>query len=210
MLVDLWTVHWLAAHFFDPAQVFQGNIFFPARHAVLHSDLSLGTVVLLLPFRPFVKDPVPLTNLAAIAALAFGGWAFHALGRALTGDRWAGLVCGVLAAFNSHQMRHLYHLNLLSIGWLALFLLGLHRRCGSPPPEVSSSPPSASPERAVERLPRCRRPRPRRRVVAVRFRAVASARCSPGRLRRRWWNAADPAVPRPTSRRATTRACGGT
>jgi hypothetical protein len=33
----------------------------------------------------------------------------------------------VLAAFSSHQLFHVYHLNLLSIGWLALFLLGLHR-----------------------------------------------------------------------------------
>jgi hypothetical protein len=132
VLVDLWTVHWLTRHFFDPAQVFQGNIFYPARHAVLHSDLSLGTVVLLLPLRPFVRDPVPLTNLAALAALAFGGWAFHALGHAVTGNRWAGLLCGVLAAFNSHQMRHLYHLNLLSIGWLALFLLGLYRTVERP------------------------------------------------------------------------------
>ncbi len=126
VLVDLWTVHWLATHFFDPSQIFQGNIFHPARHAVLHSDLSLGTVVLLLPFRPFIHDPVPLINLAALVALAFGGWAFHALGYAVTGDRWAGLLCGVLAAFNSHQMRHVYHLNLLTAGWLALFLLGLH------------------------------------------------------------------------------------
>jgi len=132
VLVDLWTVHWLATHFFDPAQIFHGNIFHPARHAVLHSDLSLGTVVLLLPFLPFVRDPVPLVNLAALLALTFGGWAFHALGRAVTGNRWAGLLCGVLAAFNSHQMRHLYHLNLLTTGWLALFLLGLHRTVERP------------------------------------------------------------------------------
>jgi hypothetical protein len=137
VLVDLWTVHWLATHFLDPAQIFQGNMFHPARHAVLHSDLSLGTVVLLLPFVPFVRDPVPLVNLAAILALTFGGWAFHALGRALTGNRWAGLLCGVLAVFNSHQMRHLYHLNLLTTGWLALFLLGLHRTVERP--SVSSA-----------------------------------------------------------------------
>ena len=132
VLVDLWTVHWLATHFFDPSQIFQGNIFNPARHAVLHSDLSLGTVVLLLPFRPFIHDPVPLIGLAAVVALAFGGWAFHALGYAITGDRWAGLLCGVLAAFNSHQMRHVYHLNLLTAGWLALFLLGLQRTIERP------------------------------------------------------------------------------
>jgi hypothetical protein len=132
VLVDLWTVHWLATHFFDPAQIFQGNMFHPARHAVLHSDLSLGTVVLLLPFLPLVRDPVPLMNLAVLLALAFGGCSFYWLGRALTGKAWSGLLCGVLAVFNSHQMRHVYHLNLITTGWLALFLLGLHRTIEKP------------------------------------------------------------------------------
>lgn len=124
--VDIWTIHWLATHLLDPTQVFQGNIFHPARHAVLHSDLSLGTVVLVLPLRFVLRDPLVLYNAALVVAIAFGGWAFHLLAFRLTGNRWAGLLCGVLAAFASHQMRHVYHINLLSIGWLALFLLGLH------------------------------------------------------------------------------------
>ena len=131
-MVDLWTVDWLSKHFFEPARIFQGNIFHPTPHAVLFSDLSLGTVVLLLPFRPFVSDPLPLYNLAVLLALAFAGWAFHALARDLTGSLSAGLLAGVLAGFGSHQMSHLYHLNLLSIGWLALLLLGLHRIVRAP------------------------------------------------------------------------------
>jgi hypothetical protein len=125
-IADLWTVDWLAEHFFQSGQIFQGNIFHPAPHAVLYSDLSLGAVVLLLPFRPWLTDPVPLYNAAVLLTLAFAGWSFHALGHALTGNRWAGLLAGVLAAFGSHQLSHRPHLNLLVIGWLALFLLGLH------------------------------------------------------------------------------------
>jgi hypothetical protein len=126
-LVDLWTVNWLARHFFEPSAIFQGNMFAPERFAVLHSDLSLGTVVFLVPLAPFVADPVPLYNVAVLVALAFGGWAFHLYARALTGSLWAGLFAGVVVAFSAQQLRHLYHLNLLTIGWLALFLLGLHR-----------------------------------------------------------------------------------
>jgi hypothetical protein len=125
-IVDLWTVDWLAEHFFQSGQIFQGNIFHPAPHAVLYSDLSLGAVVLLLPFRHWLTDPVPLYNAAVLLTLAFAGWAFHALVHALTNNRWAGLLSGVLAAFGSHQLSHRPHLNLLVIGWLALFLLGLH------------------------------------------------------------------------------------
>jgi hypothetical protein len=126
-LSHLWMVSWLTGHAFDPGQIFQGNIFHPARHAVLFTDLSMGTAVLVLPLRLFTSEPLILFNVATILAFAFGGWAFHALVHGLTGNRWAGLLAGVLAAFSSHQMSHVYHLNLLSIGWLALFLLGLHR-----------------------------------------------------------------------------------
>jgi hypothetical protein len=125
-LVDLWTTDWLTKHFFESRLIFQGNTFHPAPHAVLYSDLSLGAVVLLLPFRHWLADPVPLYNAAVLLTLAFGGWAFHALVHALTGNRWAGVLSGVLAAFGSHQLSHRPHINLLVIGWLALFLLGLH------------------------------------------------------------------------------------
>jgi hypothetical protein len=125
-IVDLWTIDWLTKHFFESRLIFQGNIFHPAPHAVLYSDLSLGTVVLLLPFRRWLADPVPLYNVGVLLTLAFGGWAFHALVHSLTGNRWAGVLSGVLAAFGSHQLSHRPHLNLLVIGWLALFLLGLH------------------------------------------------------------------------------------
>jgi len=125
-IVDLWTIDWLTKHFFESRLIFQGNIFQPAPHAVLYSDLSLGTVVLLLPFRRWLADPVPLYNMGVLLTLAFGGWAFHSLVHSLTGNRWAGVLAGVLAAFGSHQLSHRPHLNLLVIGWLALFLLGLH------------------------------------------------------------------------------------
>jgi hypothetical protein len=126
-LIFLWTVHWLASHILAPAQLFGGNIFHPFPYPVLHSDIPLGTVVLIAPLRVFVAEPVLLHNAAVLAALAFGGWAFHALVRALTGNRAAGLLAGVLAAFGSHQLTHFSHLPLLSIGWLAVFLLGLFR-----------------------------------------------------------------------------------
>jgi hypothetical protein len=82
--------------------------------------------------RLLVSDPVPLYNVGVLAALAFAGWAFHALARALTGSVAAGLLAGVLAGFGSHQLGHLYHLNLLTTGWLALLMLALHRLAERP------------------------------------------------------------------------------
>ncbi len=126
-LSHLWLVGWLTGHAFQPSQLFQGNIFHPAPHAALFSDLSLGTDVLVLPLRLITTEPLVLFNVATLVALAFGGWAFHALVHGLTGNRWAGIFTGLLAAFSPEQMLHVYHLNLLSMGWLAVFLLGMHR-----------------------------------------------------------------------------------
>ena len=130
-LIDLWTVDWISGHLLS-RDLFGGNIFHPFEGAVLHSDLSLGTAVLVAPLRAFVHDPVPLYNVALLVALAFSGWAFAELGRALSGRTDAGLLAGVLAAFGSHQMYHVYHLNLLSTGFIALFVLGLLRIFDAP------------------------------------------------------------------------------
>jgi len=131
-LIDLWTVHWLSGHALEPSRLYEGNVFHPLSHAAVYSDLSLGTAVLLMPLRALVHDPVPLYNLGVLLALAFGGWSFCALTRALTGDLAGGLVAGTLAAFGSHQLSHVYHLNLLSTGWLALLLLGVQRLATQP------------------------------------------------------------------------------
>jgi hypothetical protein len=126
-LSHLWMVSWLTGHFFQPSQIFHGNIYHPAPHAALLTDLSLGTAILVLPLRLFTTEPLVLFNVATLVALAFGGWAFHALVYGLTSNRWAALLGGLLAAFSPEQLAHVFHLNLLSIGWLALFLLGLYR-----------------------------------------------------------------------------------
>ncbi len=123
----LWSLNWSTGHLLQPAELFHGNIFFPVPNALLYSELNFGTAVLVLPFRLMVRDPVALFNVGMLLGLAFSGWSFHLLTRSLTGSLWAGLLTGVLASFGSGQMTHLYHLNLLSTGWIALFLLGLHR-----------------------------------------------------------------------------------
>jgi hypothetical protein len=123
----LWSLNWSSGHLLRPAELFHGNIFFPAPYGLLYSSLCLGAAVLVLPFRLVVSDPVTLFNLGMLLTLAFSGWSFHLLTRSLTGNVWAGLLTGVLAAFGSGQMTHLYHFDFLCIGWIPLFLLGLHR-----------------------------------------------------------------------------------
>ena len=62
----LWMVNWLTGHAFQPTQLFHGNIFHPAPHAALHTDLSMGTAILVLPLRLFTTEPLVLFNMATL------------------------------------------------------------------------------------------------------------------------------------------------
>jgi hypothetical protein len=125
--VYIWTVNWLSGHLLTPRELFEGNIFFPTRHVAVLSDLGFGTALLVAPLRPLLTDPVALYNVGVILTLTFGAWAFYRLGLALTGNLGAGLLTGILAAYGSHQLLHVYELALINIGFLALYLLALRR-----------------------------------------------------------------------------------
>ena len=122
----LYILNWLLDHGFSSDR-FEGRMFHPAKNAVLRSDLSMGTVALVAPIAPFVTEPLVRFNLANWLALAFSGWAFCLLARSWTGSTLAGIFAGVTAVLGSHQSLHYVHLNLLSVGWLPIFLLALDR-----------------------------------------------------------------------------------
>jgi len=129
----LYILNWLLDHGLAEDR-FEGRMFSPARNAVLRSDLSLGTVVLLAPFAPFIEEPLVRFNLAVWLALAFSGWAFCLLARAWTESLTAGLFAGITAVLGSHQSLHFVHLNLLSVGWLPIFVFALDRLLRKPAP----------------------------------------------------------------------------
>jgi hypothetical protein len=136
--IYVWEVNWLSGHLLSPGELFEGNIFVPTRHAALLSDLALGTALLVAPLRPFLRDPLALYNVGVLVTLTFGAWAFHRLVLALTGNVGASVLAGMLAAFGSHQLLHVYQLNLVNIGFLALFLAALHRLFGPSRPWLSA------------------------------------------------------------------------
>ncbi|HEV8254934.1 MAG TPA: hypothetical protein VGQ78_09270, partial [Vicinamibacteria bacterium] len=130
--IYVWSVNWVSGHLLRPWEVFEGNIFHPVRHAVLLSDLAFTTSLLVAPLRPLLRDPVPLYNAGVLLTMTSGAWAFYRLGLHLTGRVSAALLTGILAAFGSYQLLHVYQLALANILFLALFLLGLHRTLERP------------------------------------------------------------------------------
>lgn len=122
----LYILNWLLEHGAS-ADRFEGRMFHPAKNAVLRSDLSIGTVVLMVPVAAIVGEPLIRFNLATWLSLAFSGWAFCLLARSWTQSALAGLFAGITAVLGSHQSLHYVHLNLLAAGWLPIFLWALDR-----------------------------------------------------------------------------------
>ena len=133
----LYILNWLLDHALSRDR-FEGKMFHPARNAVLRSDLSMGTVVLMAPLAPVVDEPLVRFNLATWLSLAFSGWAFCLLARSWTQSTLAGVFAGLTAVMGSHQSLHYDHLNLLSVGWLPIFLLALERLLASGSPRLAA------------------------------------------------------------------------
>jgi hypothetical protein len=133
-IIDIWTLHWVATHLVkDPARLFEGNIFFPARDTVLFSDPLLGPALLVQPLLVFTSNPVLLYNAAVLLVLALTSHGLWRLTRALGADGLSALLPAIAVPYCAHQLHHLTHLNLLAIcglPWLLWALLGLLERPG--------------------------------------------------------------------------------
>lgn len=129
--MEMFAIHWTTGNLFRDS-FFHPNVFHPSPWSLLYADFALGSGILVWPLRLLIDDPIPLFNLATLFALAFSGWAFHKLVHDRTGDRLAGALAGLMATYDSHQTLHLPHLNLISTGWIALFLLAITRLAEKP------------------------------------------------------------------------------
>jgi hypothetical protein len=133
-IIDIWTLHWVATHLVkDPARLFEGNIFFPARDTVLFSDPLLGPALLVQPLLVFTSNPVLLYNAAVLLVLALTSHGLWRLTRALGADGLSAVLPAIAVPYCANQVHHLTHLNLLAIcglPWLLLALLGLLERPG--------------------------------------------------------------------------------
>lgn len=132
----LYILDWLLDHGLS-AERFEGEMFHPAKNAVLRSDLSLGTVILVAPLARLIDDPLIRFNLATWIAVAFSGLTFGLLGVRLSGSSVGGVVSGISAVMGSHVALHAGHLNLLSCGWIAVFVSSLLELLERPRPGVA-------------------------------------------------------------------------
>jgi hypothetical protein len=127
-LLNAWAIAWVAHQLpRDPAHLFDANIFYPERLTLGYSEAMIVQGVLAMPILALGGSPVLAFNLVLMAGMALTGWAFCLLVSRWTGSWAAGYVAGSLAAFNSHVLVRLPHLQTQHVEFIPLILFALDR-----------------------------------------------------------------------------------
>jgi len=125
-MLNEWIVAWVdhqAA--VDPAHLANANIFFPERDTLAYSEYLLVPAALGAPVRWLGGSAVLEYNLLVILGLALTGFAGFLLIARWTRDVAAGIVGGVILAFNAHTLTRLPQLQALHVEFIPLSLIAL-------------------------------------------------------------------------------------
>jgi hypothetical protein len=112
-------------------------MFYPEGVSLVYHNFAWLNTMVWLPLSPLV-GPIAAYNLIFILNLALGGIGMYALARylvgrspvgasALAGNRGAAFLAGLIFAFWPFRLAHYNHPNMISTGWVPLFLLYLIR-----------------------------------------------------------------------------------
>ncbi|HEV3056798.1 MAG TPA: PA14 domain-containing protein [Vicinamibacterales bacterium] len=125
-VLNEWTLAWVVHEApRAPQHLYDGNIFYPERDTVAYSESLIVQSLLAAPILWLGGSPVLAYNLVLLAGFALTGWTMSLVVSRWTGDRVAGLVSGILFAFNAHTLTRLPHLQAQHVEFLPLALLAL-------------------------------------------------------------------------------------
>lgn len=135
-LMATWAMSWVMTHLTraltgDVAalqQLWDANIFYPESNTLALSEHFVGQSVQMLPLWWITGNPILAYNVSVLLTFIVTAVAVMMLTRAFTGGVVAPLFAGVLASFNTYRFGpELTHLHVLSIQWLPLAMLAIHR-----------------------------------------------------------------------------------
>ena len=101
-------------------------LFYPYGVSLVYKNLAWLHILPWLALRPLLGS-VAAYNLVFLAHLAFCGLTAFVLGEELTGDRRAAFLAGLIYQCWPYRMTQPSHPNLISTGWMPLFVLFLRR-----------------------------------------------------------------------------------
>jgi hypothetical protein len=134
-ILNEWTIAWVAHQLpRDPLHLFDANIFHPEPNTLAFSEHLFVQSVMGAPLLWAGVPTLPVYNLLVIAGFALTGWTMCLVVRRWTDDWWAGILAGLLLAFNAHSLTRIAHVQALHVQFLPLAMFALDRllRTGQP------------------------------------------------------------------------------
>ena len=126
-LLSVWAIWWNAHVVPFSAEWWDGLAFYPASGMMTFSDHRVGAGLITSPLIWSGASPLVAYNVAFVASFILSACAAYALGIAVTGNRLAAFIAGLVFGFHPFRAEHLSHLELLAAYWLPIILLALHR-----------------------------------------------------------------------------------
>ncbi|MDP2319478.1 MAG: hypothetical protein Q8O42_09105 [Acidobacteriota bacterium] len=127
-LLSIWRLAWIA-HILpvSPADLMNGNIFYPEPRTLAYTDSVLMQGLVAAPLLWSGLSPVSTYNLILLASIALSGWTMFLYARHLTSSVSAGVLAGIVFAFVPFRFDHLHHLELQATMFMPLALLWVDR-----------------------------------------------------------------------------------
>lgn len=126
--LNTWVITWVA-HILprDPLRLFDAPIFFPEQNTLAYSEHLLVPAVMGAPWLWLGASPVLVHNLLLIAGLTLSGWAMSLVVGRWTGNVWAGVLAGLVYAFNAHVLTRFPHLQAQHVEFFPVMLYAFDR-----------------------------------------------------------------------------------
>lgn len=125
-MLNEWILAWVAHQApRDPLHLFDGNIFFPERYTLAYSEAMLPQAAMAAPVFALGGSPVLAYSLLLMAGFTLTGWSMCLVIQRWTDDWTAGLISGVIFAFNAHALTRIPHLQAQHVEFLPPTLLAL-------------------------------------------------------------------------------------
>ncbi|BCS32700.1 hypothetical protein TBR22_A19220 [Luteitalea sp. TBR-22] len=125
-LLNQWILGWVAhALATQPLSLFDANIFFPEPRTLAFSEHLVVPALFSAPVFWAGGGPVLAYNVTLWIGLALTGWTMALVVHRWTGDWYAALLAGSLAAFNTDTLTRMAHIQAMHVEFLPLALLAL-------------------------------------------------------------------------------------
>jgi len=125
---NMWRVAWFAhALASAPSTIFDGNIFYPERHALTFSDAMVVEGLVAAPLLWAGVRPVLVHNSLLLGAVIGSATGMFVLVERLTRNRAAAVIGGIIFAFAPYRFDHYMHLELQWTIWVPWALWAVHR-----------------------------------------------------------------------------------